>query len=368
MKNLTAILTFCLILILSLSSSSEGKGPMKNIGSNKAYATFAGGCFWCIEPPFRQLDGVISVTSGYTGGKTKKPSYKEVTTGKTGHYEAVQVGYDPSVVSYETLLQTFWQNIDPTDEGGQFYDRGSQYYTAVFYHDEFQRELAGKSKIDLEKSKMFESKIITPILPAKEFYVAEEYHQEYYLKEPEHYNRYKKGSGRDGFLKEHWDGKKKESQIETSSMPKDEALKSLTLIQYTVTQENGTEPPFQNDYWNNKKDGIYVDIVSGEVLFSSLDKYDSGSGWPCFEKTLDSVEVVQKTDLSHNMVRTEVRSSEADSHLGHLFDDNASSTGKRYCINSASLRFIPIEDLESEGYGEYLNLFQKETNNKQSNK
>jgi peptide methionine sulfoxide reductase msrA/msrB len=342
--------------MLSVFSISEGKGPMKNSDLNRAYATFAGGCFWCIEPPFRQLDGVISVTSGYTGGKKKNPTYQEVTTGKSGHYEAVQVVFDTNVVSYETLLQTFWQNIDPTDEGGQFYDRGSQYYTAVFYHDEFQRKVAEKSKIELEQSKVFSSKIITPILPAKDFYVAEEYHQEYYLKEPENYNRYKKGSGREGFIKEHWaDRKTDEGDVSESS--KAEILKSLTPVQYTVTQENGTEPPFMNEYWDNKKDGIYVDIVSGEVLFSSLDKYDSGSGWPCFEKTLDEVEVVEKADLSHNMVRTEVRSTDADSHLGHLFDDKASSTGKRYCINSASLKFIPVDKLEEEGYSDYLKIF-----------
>jgi peptide methionine sulfoxide reductase msrA/msrB len=193
----------------------------------------------------------------------------------------------------------------------------------------------------LERSERFAKKIATQILPASEFYPAEEYHQDYHLKNPEHYRQYRIGSGRQPFLDE-------------------QLRKRLTPEQYRVTQENATEPPFRNEYWDNKRPGIYVDVVSGEPLFSSLDKFDSGCGWPSFTKPIDSRSVVEKEDLSHGMHRTEVRSSQADSHLGHVFDDGPQPAGLRYCINSASLRFIPVEDLEKEGYGRYLSLFRGE--------
>jgi peptide methionine sulfoxide reductase msrA/msrB len=373
--------------------------PMQKADENTRTAVFAGGCFWCTESDFEKVPGVLEAVSGYTGGHVADPAYKQVSKGTTGHVESVEVIYDPARVDYAALLDVFWRHVDPTDPGGQFVDRGSQYRSVIWVADETQRKLAEASKADLAASGQFDKPIATEILPLGPFYTAEKYHQDYYKKNPLRYKWYRSGSGRDDFLESAWEtdkltpyqamqrkkmhhmqdnakagmaggaGKagmhsgaaKKETMAPQSmnyTVPDDAALRErLTPLQYKVVREEGTEPPFKNAYWDNHAPGIYVDIVSGEPLFSSTHKFESGTGWPSFTQPIAEGHVKEKTDRSFFMARTEVRSKIADAHLGHVFDDGPQPTGLRYCINSAALRFVPAEDLEKEGYGQYLSLF-----------
>jgi peptide methionine sulfoxide reductase msrA/msrB len=326
---------------------------------------------------------VVEAVSGYAGGKGDNPTYDDYA--RKGHVEVVQITFDPALVTYKQLLDVFWRHMDPTDPGGQFVDRGPQYRGVIFYHDEEQKRLAEESKKALEKSGRFQKPIVTEILPLTKFYRAEDYHQDYYKTHTTKYKYYRWNSGRDQFLKKVWgdENKTRRPGIFSPKMawaeeqgtatpgnpssnpgkyakPSDEVLKKkLTPLQYEVTQKEGTEPAYKNEYWDKKKEGIYVDIVSGEPLFSSLDKYDSGTGWPSFTKPLAKENIVTREDRRLFTTRTEVRSKHGGSHLGHVFPDGPPPTSQRYCMNSAALRFIPKEDLEKEGYGEYLKLFEK---------
>ncbi len=305
---------------------------------------FAGGCFWGVEEAMSRVPGVIDVKSGYANGNTQNPSYEAVCTGATGHAETVEVVYDNAAVPLSTLLDSFFAIIDPTRADGQGNDRGSQYRSGVYYTDEKDRPVIDAALATLQKQ--YSAPLATEVLPLENFSLAEEYHQDYLQKNPNGYCHIDVDAARETALA---------SLINQQSYPvptQAELRARLTDIQYQVTQENKTENAFSNEYFDNHAPGLYVDVVTGEPLFSSDDKYDSGCGWPSFTKPIIPEVLQEREDKSYNMVRVEVRSRAGDIHLGHVFTDGPKEAGGlRYCINSASIRFVPYADLNAQGYG-----------------
>jgi peptide methionine sulfoxide reductase msrA/msrB len=386
-----------------MSTATAGNSSAKTGAmADRASAIFAGGCFWCVESDFEKAPGVIDIVSGYSGGRSKNPTYKNYASG--GHREVIFVVYDPTKVTYAGLVEYLLKHIDPSDRTGSFIDKGLQYTPAIYYATPEEKAEAQRVVKAVDDMKVLRGRVAVPILPRQAFWPAEEYHQDYHSNNALPYGKYRATCGRDAFVQKLWgpaanqltipgafpdeaqiskaqqdtaDAEEAKQGSATANSDQDntrapwmnfkkpsdrELRKKLSAIQFEVTQKNGTEIAFRNPFWNQHEKGLYVDIVSGAPLFASTDKFESGTGWPSFVKPVDPALITSRVDRSESPARTEIRSRIGDSHLGHVFEDGPQDRGGlRYCINSAALRFIPHRKLQAEGYGEFLELFEDGT-------
>lgn len=354
MKNVIVIILLLLsggLISYAQKAANTNLNKQKNMEKkDQAEIYLAGGCFWGTEHFLKQVKGVNSTEVGYANGHTKNPTYKEVCTGDTGYAETVKVSYDPQEVDLDLLLDLYFKTIDPTSLNRQGGDRGTQYRTGIYYTDKADLPVIESAVKALAGS--YQKPVVVEIEPLTAFYKAEDYHQDYLDKNTGGYCH---------ISPELFELARKANAGKVYKKPDDATLrKTLTDQQYAVTQKDATEPAFQNAYWNEFREGIYVDITTGEPLFVSTDKFESDCGWPSFSKPIDEKLVKELTDTSHGMKRVEVRSNTGNAHLGHVFTDGPKAKGGlRYCINSASLRFVPKDKMDAEGYGKYLSLLNK---------
>lgn len=353
MKLILTLITFFLVIFSLFNPIYAQESKDKEMDNKVIY--FAGGCFWGVEEFFSRINGIVDVKSGYANGTIKNPSYRDVISGKYGFAETVEVVYDSTVVSLDDLINYYFKIIDPISKNKQGNDIGVQYRTGIYFVNDQDKDIINRALKDLQKSYKEPIQIEEGLL--QNFYMAEDYHQDYLKKNKNGYchvnfdvlNEIKKE-------KEALENKK-ESSNSYQKMSKEDALKNLTKEQYEVTQNAATERPFTNKYYNFFEKGIYVDVVSREPLFLSKDKFETDCGWPAFSKPINEDNIVESKDFSYGMIRTEVKSKNANSHLGHVFNDGPKELGSlRYCINSASLLFIPYSKMKEEGYGEYMHL------------
>lgn len=330
---------------ITMKNTMETNKKIMGNSQNVKEIYLAGGCFWGVEAYMKKIYGVINAVSGYANGNTENPKYEDVVYRNTGHAETVQVTYDANKINLSTLLKYYFKIIDPTTLNQQGNDRGSQYRTGIYFSNEEDKKIIEEELKELQKK--YTQKIVVECEKLKNFFVAEDYHQDYLKKNPNGYC--------------HIDlSKANEIIVDKNRYPKlteEELRKKLTTEQYNITQNANTEMSFSNEYWNFFKDGIYVDVTTGEPLFSSKDKYNSMCGWPSFTKPITPDVVTYNEDKSFNMVRTEVKSRSGEAHLGHVFEDGPKDKGGlRFCINSASINFIPLSEMETTGYGYLIPL------------